>query len=392
MATYYKGFRATDPIARLFGEHQYEVFFCYYVDNVKKAFRYKRGINSAPIKDRKKIATYTAAVFLEALNQGWNPSVDKLPKFDRVYQKIMSFSDALDFALNIKRAILSKYSMYDYSGAVKFIKAAARKTGHLLLDVKLITRMDIKTILSEGSTIYKWSAKSRNKHLERLKSLLSVVEDEELIPFNPCKKIKDLPEPKTLGYKRVTDAEKEQIASHLINHIDFFEYLMFIYHLGIRRTELLKIRIRNIDLVRREINIKADDAKTNTERVVPLNDDLIQILLRREIRSHNVNYYLFSHDFKPGENPIHPNTATNWWRKLVIKDLGIDCKMYSLKHKGGDDKIKAGIPLEALKKLYGHKSLLMTEIYAREVKQKYSEMIIAMSPAFSKVKTIQANN
>jgi len=75
----------------------------------------------------------------------------------------------------------------------------------------------------------------------------------------------------------------------------------------------------------------------------------------------------------------HPNTPTNWWRGLVINretGLGIDCKMYSLKHKEADDKILSDISLDALKNLYGHRSQQMTKGYARAVKGKYKEEIM----------------
>jgi site-specific recombinase XerD len=81
----------------------------------------------------------------------------------------------------------------------------------------------------------------------------------------------------------------------------------------------------------------------------------------------------------------HPNTPTHWWKQMVIDGLGIDCKMYSLKHKGADDKIEAGIELDALRNLYGHKSKQMTEIYARAVKGKYKQNIIDQAPVFAKV-------
>lgn len=56
--------------------------------------------------------------------------------------------------------------------------------------------------------------------------------------------------------------------------------------------------------------------------------------------------------------------------------------MYSLKHKGADDKILAGIDLDALRELYGHRSKYMTEKYARAVKDLYRKQIIDNSPDF----------
>jgi len=56
--------------------------------------------------------------------------------------------------------------------------------------------------------------------------------------------------------------------------------------------------------------------------------------------------------------------------------------MYGLKHKGGDDKLLAGISLDALRELYGHSSKQMTERYVTKLFQIHSEEILDKSPEF----------
>lgn len=69
---------------------------------------------------------------------------------------------------------------------------------------------------------------------------------------------------------------------------------------------------------------------------------------------------------------MHPKTG-----------LGINKHLYALKHTGADDKILAGIELDALRELYGHTSKLMTERYARKVKDIYRAQIVQKSPSFT---------
>jgi integrase len=146
------------------------------------------------------------------------------------------------------------------------------------------------------------------------------------------------------------------------------------------------LQVRDVNMIRREIRIRPEVAKTNNARTVPITSAIMAILEARDIYNLPPDYYIFSsNNFKPGTEPYHPNTPTNWWRKLVIIGLGIDCKMYSLKHKGADDKIESGISLEVLRSLYGHKSYQMTEIYAKAVREKHKQQIIDNSPAFAKV-------
>lgn len=56
--------------------------------------------------------------------------------------------------------------------------------------------------------------------------------------------------------------------------------------------------------------------------------------------------------------------------------------MYAMKHTGANEKILAGIDLDALRELYGHSSKLMTEKYAKVIKEVYRKQIMEKSPEF----------
>lgn len=391
MAYHFNGFSATKPVARLIDSKKgkYEAFFCYYdLEGNKYFYRFSQDINRLPLKERKIEAEVTAEALWQALNNGWNPLLLKYPDFDRMKDKEpLTFDKALDFAFDLKKKELSKYSAYDYAGCVRFMKRAAKENKINEVDILKIERSDIRMILATAVLLNEWSSKARNKYLTILKALLSVLVDVEHLPYNPAHKIKNEAQDEAVSYRPATEQEKELIAAHLLEKApDFFEFLMLIYQSGIRRKELLLIEIRDINLQRKEITIRPEVAKTNKQRIVPIPDDIYQILLRREVYRLPKKWFLFSsNNFAPGESKYHPNTPTSVWRKLVIEELEIDCKMYGMKHTGADDKIRAGIDLDVLKTLYGHKSKRMTENYAKAVKERYSDIIKNQSPAFAKV-------
>ncbi len=122
---------------------------------------------------------------------------------------------------------------------------------------------------------------------------------------------------------------------------------------------------------------------------------LINDLIEMKLEKFPKDYYLFgSHrkpcsgnigkfeDFIPGPTAIKRDTATRRWETIVKKGLGIDVNMYSEKHRGADAKILAGMPLDTLRELYGHTSKLMTEKYAKAVKEVYRQQIVENSPAY----------
>lgn len=390
MSTPFKGFRATKPLARLARKDppEYEVFFTYYDEAGRKYFyRFKKGLNKGPMIERKLNAQAYADVFWEALLKGWNPLKHKYPSFENELKGMVipTLGNSLDHCLEVRTRHLSIYTYYGYKYCVKHIKRAAKELGVLDAPLNTIERKDIRTILATAKEMNGWNSYMRNRYLTWLKTLLSVLVDEEVIKINPCAGIKKEQYAKGPGFKRLTDPEKARIQKHLAEqYAGFFEFVMFIYHAGIRRKELHLVQIKDINVQSRTITIRADVAKTNVERVVPLADDLLEIIMHRNVWELPGEYYLFSKDdFEPGPKPYCPAVSTNLWKKLVIQGLGIDCKMYSLKHKGADDKIEAGIPLEALKNLYGHSSTQMTEIYAQAVKKKHFAEIIEKSPSFT---------
>lgn len=390
MSTPFKGFKATKPLARLARKDppEYEVFFTYYDDAGKKYFyRYKKGINKGPMAERKINAQACAEVLWDGLIKGWNPLKHKYPSFEDELKGMITptLGNSLDHCLKVRTEHLSIYTTYGYKYCVKHIKRAAKECGLLDAPLNTIDRKDIRLIVATAKEMNGWNNYMRNRYMTWLKTLLSVLVDEEVIPINPAAGIKKEKCSAGPGFKRLTDQEKERVVSHLSAVAPLFlEFVMFIYQAGIRRKELSLVQVKDINLQSRQLKIRADVAKTNVERIVPLADDLVEIIMRRNVWALPGEYYLFSKDnFKPGPSPYCPAVSTNLWKKLVIQGLGIDCKMYSLKHKGADDKIESGISIQALKTLYGHSSIQMTEIYAQAVKKKYHDEIIAKSPTFT---------
>lgn len=391
MTFQFKGFSATKPVVRLIDKQKfiYQVFFIVYDASGKKhQKRYQKEFNQEKVKNRRSSAEVFADTLWLGLHRGWNPLQTSYPFFEEEQSRDQhTLMTGMQYALSVKKKELSKYSYPDYSGAVRFLEKAAKECGMLDTLIKTIQRKDIRLLVATAKEQRGWSNKSRNKHLTKLKSLFSVLVDADILPYNPAHNIRDEAEEKTLGYKRLTQSEQQRVVDHLsLNAPAFFEYVYFIYQDGIRRKETLMLQVRDFNLQDREITIRPEVAKTNTERIVPITDDLMQILVNREIWSLPKDWYLFSNNkFLPGPEMYHPNIPTTWWRNLIIKGICISCKMYSLKHKGADDKIRSGISLEALKNLYGHRSTQMTEIYAAAVRDQHMKQIIDKAPGMGRV-------
>jgi integrase len=271
--------------------------------------------------------------------------------------------------------------------------------------------------MSLGNRIKKVRLNAQKKQDEFAKSIgikrawLSsiVLKDWEIIDISPAAGLKDMPEVETNKFIPYTDEEKKIIREYLfLNHYRFFTYLMLIYHCGVRPKEILCLQIKDIDLHTQTItinpSIETENSKTKKIRVVPINDFLMPYLREMRLQDYPKSFFVFGSPFpqgdgnrgsskegrgvghpdyfKPSATQIKRDSVTKFWKKVVIDKLGINKYMYAMKHTGANEKILAGIDLDALRELYGHSSKLMTEKYAKVIKEVYRKQIMEKSPEF----------
>lgn len=359
----------------------------------KKLCRYKKGINRYKnLSERQLEANALCKALLRRLQNGWNPFIPDIASF----QNSMTLPEALMFCLEKKKEKISPKSYSGYKGTVKFINTAIVSLQLNYISIHDVKRVHIRHIINKAKSIYNWSNKARNKNLNYLKAILSELIDWDIIENNPAHKIKDLVVEENNANITATPEEQKIIRNHLeCNHFNFFIYVITIFHTGIRTWEACNIQIKNINFSTSEITLPAAITKTRKERTVPVNKHLMEHLLNIGSNHANQEYYLFGSfpynhkhrekkglDFTPGPNRLKRDTPNRRWKRIVKDGLGINVNLYAMKHGGADAKILAGIDLDSLRELYGHQSKLMTERYAKKVKEVYRKDIMDNSPEF----------
>jgi integrase len=232
-----------------------------------------------------------------------------------------------------------------------------------------------------------WSNKAVNKNVGYFAGILKILKDWEIIPHNPAHDIAKLPEAESEKYTPYTSKDKKDIKDALLpDHFRFYVLFMIVYHTGIRPKEVLALKVSDINLTNNEIKIVPDlkegNSKTKSIRHVPINPHLKELLLQLGLDQYHGNNYVFgspysngqnhltghkrqlgmSHPdyFKPSPNRIPRNNITRLWKELIWEGARVHKYLYAAKHTGGDDKILAGVDLDALRDLYGHSSKQMT--------------------------------
>lgn len=129
--------------------------------------------------------------------------------------------------------------------------------------------------------------------------------------------------------------------------------LMLGYSCALRVSEVVNLKIEDIDSKRMLINIR--NAKGRKDRIVKMSDTLLQTL-RLYCGKYKPNTYLFNGQF----SDVYSTTSCN---KIVKKYLGNHYHFHQLRHSGATTMLENGTDLSVIQKILGHNNIKTTMIY-----------------------------
>jgi len=129
---------------------------------------------------------------------------------------------------------------------------------------------------------------------------------------------------------------------------------------GMRRGELLQLRWSDVDLHRRMLTVRGEGAKTGQTRHLPLNSEAVRVLSAWKPDACEANWCVFS-----GSDSSTAITAIKKPWTLVLKAAKVTSfRFHDLRHTFASKLVMAGIDLNTVRELLGHKSITMTLRYA----------------------------
>ena len=223
--------------------------------------------------------------------------------------------------------------------------------------------------------------RSINRKISALNSFYKFLLKIEEVNLNPLSKHKAL---KTSKKVQIPFSEKE-IATVLdqINHDQDFEGLRnkliieLFYSTGIRRIELINIKLKDVDLINKTVKILG---KRNKERIIPLLPMIINSvnsykLERSKLVTITDNEYLFltKKGVKIYETLVY-RIINDYFSKASSK---VKKSPHILRHSFATHLLNEGAELNAVKELLGHSSLAATQVYTHnsiaELKKVYAK-------------------
>lgn len=205
--------------------------------------------------------------------------------------------------------------------------------------------------------------KTINMELRTVRGIFNLAKTWQYTKENPTDGVKMMKITNHLTPRFLTEEECKK----LLEACDQWLYPIFYTFLntGMRKSELLNLEWSDIDFNRRKIKIRVKDdwAPKTSEREIPINDGLLDILEKQ--KKDKKGRYVF-HD---GEGY---RIADNRLRKRLMgitKRCGFSdvTKLHSLRHTFASHLVMKGVDLPTVKKLMGHADIDTTMIYSHLV-------------------------
>jgi site-specific recombinase XerD len=200
----------------------------------------------------------------------------------------------------------------------------------------------------------KYSHSSQKQFLGSIKKFYSECfrRDIDLSVIYPSRSPRTLPDILSLNEVKVLLNETKNMKHKAI--------LTTIYGLGLRISELINLKITDIDSDRMIVSIR--QAKGKKDRNVMLPDNLLK-LLRTYFLEYNPKIYLFE-----GQNLSRYSASSI--RKILIKSIkktGITkkVKVHTLRHSFATHLLENGTDVRIIQKLLGHNNLNTTMLYTQ---------------------------
>lgn len=225
------------------------------------------------------------------------------------------------------------------------------------------------------------SNRSINRKISSLNSYYKFLLKTGTLEVNPLKKHRALKVEKKI---QVPFSEKElETVLTLLNDVNDFEtardklIVELFYATGIRRIELIDIKLKDVDLNSKTLKVLG---KRNKERYIPLLPSVaksinIYLKFRNELETFNDRDSLFltQKGIKIYEMLVY-RIINKYFSRASSK---IKCSPHVLRHSFATHLLNEGADLNAVKELLGHSSLAATQVYTHnsiaELKKVYAK-------------------
>jgi integrase/recombinase XerC len=223
------------------------------------------------------------------------------------------------------------------------------------------------------------SNNSINRKISSLKTFYKYLLKIKEVEYSPLQSHKTLKTPQKINIP-FNQKEIDFVLNQFKDEVDFFKLrdrliIELLYSTGMRRSELIELRVGSVDLEQNLIKVLG---KRNKERYIPLLKT-VRIILSKYIKERKLinqqNDYLFiTKTQKKLYGTLVYRVINNYFSTVSTK---VKKSPHVLRHAFATHLLNEGADLNAVKDLLGHSSLSSTQIYTAtsldQIKRMYNQ-------------------
>ncbi|MEK6481379.1 site-specific tyrosine recombinase/integron integrase [Catalinimonas sp. 4WD22] len=219
-------------------------------------------------------------------------------------------------------------------------------------DLSTVTEEEVKVFIVHHMAVKRRSRSYQNQLINSIKFYLEHV-------LGRPRTYYDLDRPKKV-YTLPLVLSQEEVKSLLatVGNLKHQAILQTVYGCGLRLSELIHLRIRDIDSKRMVVVIK--QGKGAKDRLVPLSPKLLG-LLRRYYKEYQPKEYLF--EGEKGGKYGRRSVQQIFQKARILAGIKKKATLHTLRHSYATHLLDAGVDLRYIQVLLGHCSSKTTEIY-----------------------------
>jgi integrase len=336
-----------------------------------------RGMND--VKDRKERQMLTKSLIeneLTLLHAGYNPFASQIiPEKNIEYSGNIApttqFIESLRHALD--KVTCTHNTRIDIRSVIKGTEAAAVALRFEKLEIRLISRKHIKLILEYCAKHNpRFSARRHNMYRAYLMKLFHELVEIEACDYNPVRDIRKQKQTNKIR-RYITMEELVRVITHLEKVTPRFAlFVKLFYFSGARKTELFKLKVKDVNLHSQYFRTTVMKGKVYREVDRTINNNALQ-LWNEVIGSASPEQFVFSKNLLPGDKAIRPDQIHRRWHRYVRNNpkakhgkhsIGIDVDFNTIRHLALDQ-ITAQESMEAAASQAGHTTTdMVAKVYA----------------------------
>jgi len=299
------------------------------------------------------------------LEKGWSPFFegDYAQQYKTLDSVINTFLEQAE--RKHRDNLLRKESLRAYKSYFNNLKQFIDEKG---LKNILAVEFDKTFVIDFLDYIYfdrKRSARTHNNYLNFLNQFGIFLNERKIIPANPANGI---PKRKVGKKKReiIPGTIKNEIFKFLaVNNITYLTLCLTVYFCFIRRTEISKLQVKHVNLIKDTIFIPSYISKNKKDGIVTIPNKLKKLFIKHLEGSENDMFLFSGSQFKPGYENLKPRKISGEWAKMrnALKFKN-EYQFYSLKDSGITQLFLLNVPLIKIRDQARHYDIKITETYA----------------------------